>query len=311
MKRFPAFVLGGLFLVAFAPAGLIPLPQELAYRLPSPPTATYHVSDTTRVAIGTPAGELEGRGTSSFTIAATFERVGEGLRVSGELTAFEGQSTDPMGGTTSLSRSSAGAGDLELMLGPEGVAEVVSGTLRSSGGALPIFADPYEVMFPRLAGGEVVPGATWVDGLTNYVGSGSEAERAADYTYTLVGDTVVDERRHLRIDFVADVRLTTLGAGSGMPPTMNGTETGFFLWDVGRGLPTWTEVVRSYEGATEVPGEGRVRFTIDAVTRSTLAGGRVGGRARPRPAWPPGARNRVTLASRNQRSPTPEQVSRP
>lgn len=271
MRRFPAFALGGLFLLAFVPPGLIAPRQELAYRLPSPPTATYHVSDTTRMTFDSPAGSMAGSGTSSFTIAATFERTGEGLRVSGELTAFEGQTTDPWGGTVSLTRAQAGAGDLELLLEPEGVVEVVSGTVGTSSRDLPIFADPYELMFPRLPGTDVEAGEIWVDGLTNRLGAGSDAERAADYTYTLAGDTVVDGRPCLKVTFSADVRITMVEnvGGADMMQTMDGTETGFFLWDVERGLVARTEVVRSYEGAMEMPGEGRTQITVSAVTRST------------------------------------------
>lgn len=268
MHRLPALALAAFLITAFAlPAPTAP-PQQLAYRVPSPPTATYHVVDTTTVTMTTPMGPMEGSGNSSFTFAVTFAAEGDGVRAAGELTEFAAQGNEPMAGPASISRSEARAGDFDLLLGPQGVGELVAGAIRGADGDLPMWGDPTEGMFPRLPAGEVQPGDTWVDTVTHGV---AEGRRVAVYTYTLAGETVVDGGPHLRVTFSADVRLLIeMGGGAG-DEALTGTETGFFLWDLGRGLVTRAEVSRSYEGSIDVGGAGPMSMKTTAVTRVRLA----------------------------------------
>jgi len=266
MYPLPLAAFAALLIAAPALPAPIPPQQELAYRLPSPPTATYQVTDTTRVGFGT----MEGSGISSFTFAATFAAEGDGLRVSGELTEFAAQGTEPMGGSNSMSRQEAGAGDFNLVLGPRGVRDLVTRALQGADSDLPMWADPTEAMFPRLPAGEVQPGDTWADTLTGDVG-GEESRRIAAYTYTMAGETIVDGRPHLRVTFSADVRVLLEAAGGAGDEQLTGTETGFFLWDVGRGLVTRAEVSRSYEGSIDLGGPGPMSMKSTAVTRVRLA----------------------------------------
>ena len=54
-----------------------------------------------------------------------------------------------------------------------------------------------------------------------------------------------------------------------MPSKLDGEESGFFLWDVARGLVAESEVSGSYEGSMNTPqGVGAVTFT--ATTRVRL-----------------------------------------
>ena len=220
--------LAALLIAASAPPAPIPPQQQLAYRLPSPPTATYEVVDTTRLTVTMPTGPMEGSGNSSFTFAATFTAEGSGTRVSGELTAFAGRSNSPMGGSTSLSEAAAGVRGFDLVLGPRGVGEDARGTLRSLSGELPIFVEPYEVMFPSLPEGEVRPGDSWVDTVTNVVTADEDYERVTVYTYTLVGDTAVDGRPHIRVDISGDATLTMAPGQAGVSQSLAGSEVGFF-----------------------------------------------------------------------------------
>ena len=267
MHRLPVLALAALLIAGFARPTPIPPPQQLSYRLPSPPTATYRVVDTTRVTVGTPMGPMEGSGASSFTFTATFSAEGDAVRVSGELTAFEAQGNDPLRGPSSIGRSQAGVGDFEVVLGLRGVREKVTGVLQGGDSDLPIWADPTEGMFPRLPAGEVQPGDTWMDTLSGRV-VGGESERVAGYTYTLVGDIIVDGRPHLEVSFSGDIELLfDEGGGS---QRLTGTETGFFLWDVGRGLVTRAEVSRGYEGSVDMGDPSPVSMKTTAVTRVTL-----------------------------------------
>ena len=258
-------------LMTMAPALPAPIPphQQLSYRLPSPPSATYHVTDTTRLTIGTPMGPMEGSGSSSFTFATTFTAEGEGLRVSGALTAFEAQGNSPLTGTTSISRNQAGVGDFELVLGPRGVGNVVTRVARGMGDDLPMWADPTEGMFPRLPAGEVRSGDTWTDTVTHSV-AGDESVRVVSYTYTMAGEITVNGRRQLEVTFSGDVEVRLDPGGDFAGMTVTGTETGFFLWDADRGLVARAEVSRSYEGSAQVPGQGSISMKTTAVTRVRL-----------------------------------------
>ena len=173
------------------------------------------------------------------------------MQVAGELSAFAGSSTNPMAGTASVSRTQAGVGDFALVLGRQGLAEVVS-TSRRADSDLPLLVDPHAVLFPRLPAGELAVGDSWTDTVTTYLG-GIAAEKVVVYTYTLAGDASVDGRAHLRI--------TVSGAGTTSPfdSTMSshfdGEENGFFLWDVARGLVAESEVSGRYEGSMDTPQE--------------------------------------------------------
>lgn len=269
MHRLPVLALAALLIAAFARPTPIPPPQQLSYRLPSPPTATYQVVDTTRVTVDTPMGSMEASGASFFTFTATFSAEGDAVRVSGELTAFEARGSDQLRGPSSIGRSQAGVGDFEVVLGLWGVREKVTGVLQGGDSDLPIWADPMEGLFPRLPAGEVQPGDTWVDTLSGPVAT-AESERVAGFTYTLAGDTIVDGRPHLKVTFSGDVRLLLDAGGGGTEEQLTGTETGFFLWDVGRGLVTRAEVSRGYEGSVDMGDPSPVSMKTTAVTRVML-----------------------------------------
>lgn len=238
--------------------------QQVAYRLPSPDTATYTMVDTTTASMSTPGGPMEVSGNSSFTYTLSFESADDGLGVSAHLKAFEAHRRQGMPAPRSVSQNEAGVGDLVLVLEGEGLVEVVSGLRRSYSG-LPLLIEPHEAMFPRLPPGEVQPGDSWVDTVTTSVAG--ELERVVAYTYTLVSDAGADGRGQLRIDVSGDTRMTVTENGNST--MLTGSETGFFLWDVERGLVASSEVSRSYGGTVELP-EGSMELAFNATTRVRL-----------------------------------------
>lgn len=240
------------------------LGQDIAYRLPAPATATYVMVDTTTASLNAPTGRMDVSGNSSLTYAVSFESDGDRLMVSAHLTAFTAQMQEPMETPESISQSAAGVGDLVLVLGGDGLVEVISG-MRRSYRDLALLVEPHEVIFPRLPPGDVQPGDSWSDTVT--VSGGGEFERVVAYTYTLVGDTTVDGRSQLRIDVSGDTRLTVIDDGS--PTVLTGADTGFILWDSERGLPSWSEVSRSYAGTVEMP-DGSMAVEFNATTRLRL-----------------------------------------
>ena len=67
-----------------------PSPDGLGYRVPSPPTATYHVADTIVVESRPFQRVREYTTTTAITLGMTFERDPGGVRVIGIPESFEG-----------------------------------------------------------------------------------------------------------------------------------------------------------------------------------------------------------------------------
>ena len=265
MRRLTLPVIVALGAAALSLPGTAALGQQLAYRVPSPATATYVMVDSTSGAMSLPGGTEGVAGSSSFTYELSFEPQGAGMRVAAELTAFSGQAGEPMGSRVAVPRSRAGVGNLVLILEGDGLARVVSGR-RGNYRTLPLFVEPYEAMFPRLPSGDVQAGDSWADTVT--VGEAGSFERIVAYTYTLVGETTLEGRRHLRIDVSGDTRVTI--TENGMPTVLTGSDTGYFLWDIERGLPAFWEVSRSYEGTVDLP-DGSFPVTFSSTTWLVLA----------------------------------------
>ena len=265
MRRSSSIAATLLLAGALAVPGSTAAGQQLAYGLPSPATATYQLADTTAMFIdGTPMGPIEIGGSSSFTYALTFAADGEGVRVSAELSAFAAQMSDPRGLTT-VSQAGAGVSStFEVVLGRAGLAEVVSAS-RQSGGDLPILADPHAVLFPRLPAGGVNAGDTWADTVTTGIGDGGE--RVVAYTYTLEEEVAHEGRPHLRVAVSGESMMSM--ADQGMTMNLTGSESGYYLWDIERGLMALAEVSRSDEGSMNSP-DGSVVIKFTATTRVTL-----------------------------------------
>ena len=89
----------------------------------------------------------------------------------------------------------------------------------------------------------------WVDTVT--VGVGEGGERVVVYTYTLEGEATHDGRPHLRIAVSGESRMSL--AAQGMSMNLTGSESGYYLWDMERGLMASAEMSRSNEGGMTGP----------------------------------------------------------
>jgi hypothetical protein len=256
---------------ALAASALLPFSavrgQQLSYGLPSRATATYQIVDSTKmVIVGSPMGPLELRSGSSFTYSLTFAADGQGVRVTAELGAFEARLRDPMGTMTSMSQEMAGlTNSFEVVLAPGGLADVMTAP-RQAGSELPMLVDPHEVVFPRLPGGSVGTGDTWVDTVNVTVGDGGE--RVIVYTYTLEGEVIHDGRPHLRVAVSGESTMSMPSLD--MTMTLTGTETGHYLWDIEGGLMASSVITRSTEGSATAPDGTAGGLEMTATTRLTL-----------------------------------------
>ena len=234
--------LSSLFTVVVAagcggPSG--PYPTGFGYGLPSPPEATYLIADTVSVTATLPVGELVTAGGYSLELDLTFAADPGGVRVRGIAQSFDGALAAPgeVNLTTDLSYLSE---TLEFVTNRQGVVGVES-FHQIAGAPSHVFFParlPHD-LFPRLPDSVVDPGSTWVD-TVRWHSDGWEAEGDSRgvYTYTLVGDTVVDGRNLVHIAVAGEVRLSifTGGPGNLTARLVKGPASGFVQWDPQRGL---------------------------------------------------------------------------
>ncbi|MDE2974670.1 MAG: hypothetical protein OXU64_08140 [Gemmatimonadota bacterium] len=256
----PSLAVLGLVSASLVKSGTPILGQKLAYRLPSSATAAYQMVDTTSVAMATPDGSSAISGRTTLTYRLTFQPDGNAVRASADLTTFEGQLELPSGALMPVSRNEAGIGSFVTALDGRGMVEFDSRRWRSDS-QFPLLVDPYEAIFPRLPGVEMELGDSWGDTVTTRSAGGGT--RVVAYTYTLVSDTVVDDRAHLRVAVSGDSRLTS--TEDGVSVNLAGSEAGSYLWDMERGLVACWAVSRSYEGSA-----GPATMAVDATTRVKL-----------------------------------------
>lgn len=245
----------------------------LVYDVPSPAAAVYHITDTMAINVSSPIGDMEITGGTALTLGMTFESAPGGVRVTGILSSFEASMNNPMQGAMSVGLDDV-SGSLELLLGRLGDVEVVSlPELSGPAAQMSPFSALAHEFFPRFADAVVEPGGTWVDTVTWATDTGGiETTSTTAYTYTLVGDTVVDGRTLLHIGVAGEVgsEATMEQGGMSMSQSMTGTLTGFLLWDRERGLPLYAESERDLAGTTSVPSVGSFDMTLIGPVRARL-----------------------------------------
>jgi len=247
--------------------------RPLAYDVPTPPMATFQMTDTMVVTISTPMGDMAVNTGTDLTMAMTFERAAEGVRVMGSVEHFEASSENPMMGTQSIDGDDV-SGTLEYVVGRRGDVEVTSlPELPAASAQMSPFASLARELLPPLPDAVVEPGGMWVDTVTWTADIESmETTSTGILTYTLVGDTLVDGRTLLNLAVSGEVSADAEGsvAGMAMTQTMAGSTTGFILWDAERGLPAYQESERDMEGSMSAAGMPPFAMIVTGTTRVTL-----------------------------------------
>lgn len=247
--------------------------RPLAYDVPAPPMATFHMTDTTVVTISTPMGDMAVNTGTDLTLAMTFERAAEGVRVMGSVEQFEASAQNPMMGTQSVDADDV-SGTLEYMIGRRGDVEIISlpELPAASAQMSPFVSLAYELL-PPLPDAVVEPGGMWVDTVTWTTDIESmETTSTGILTYTLVGDTLVDGRTLLNFTVSGEVSADAEGNVGGMTMTqsMAGSTAGFILWDAEHGLPAYQESERDMEGSMSAAGMPPFSMLVNGTTRVTL-----------------------------------------
>ena len=249
---------------------------SFSYVAPSLAGAAYEVDDSMSIEIDAPTGGMAITGAGSVTMGLTFEAERDDIvYVAGTVEAFEGSMTNPMVGTQTADLDDV-SGILEVFISGEGVEEVaavpaLSGPV-SQMSSFPVMAF---LLFPRMPGGDVDPGATWVDTVIASTDTDElSTSSTAISTYTLVGDTLVDGQTLMHVTVATDITTETEVDQGGMSITQNteGSSNGFFLWDAELGLMVHGEYERNVEGTMSVGNMGTMGLAITGPTRVRLQG---------------------------------------
>ena len=249
--------------------GEAPADHPFRYEVPSPPAATYRFADTITTIMTMPNGEMDMAQSSSSTVTLTFAADTGGVRASGTVSDYSQSMASGMFGDVNVGGTEV-TGDLVFVVGPLGNVQMVS-TPEITSAELPM-AIPFQFaaadLFPRFPGHPLEPGDTWADttsesadlgalGMPGGGGLTGSAENMTAYTYTLVGDTVVDGRTFQKITVSAITTVLASGeeaAGDAIAQDMITTVDGFLLWDAGRRLVAVAELVRTADGTMAMGG---------------------------------------------------------
>ncbi|MDE2944385.1 MAG: hypothetical protein OXT63_09305 [Gemmatimonadota bacterium] len=223
--------------------------------------------------ISTPMGDMAVNTGTDLTLAMTFERVAEGIRVMGSVEHFQATAQDPMTGTRSVDGDDV-SGSLEYVIGRRGDVEVTSlPELSGAAAQMSPFGSVAHELLPPLPDAVVEPGGMWVDTVTWTTDIESmETTSTGILTYTLVGDTLVDGQTLLNFAVSGEVSADAEGnvGGMAMTQSMAGSTAGFILWDAERGLPAYQESERDMEGSMSAAGMPPFSMFVSGTTRVTL-----------------------------------------
>ncbi len=260
-----ATLLGGCASGGPAP-GEAPADNPFRYDVPTPPAATYRLADTMTTIMSMPDGEMDMAMSSATTIEVTFAADSGGVRATGTVSDHSATMASTMMGNIEMGGDGV-TGSLEFVIGPLGEVEVISTPEVPGDGLVPPTPISFnaEELFPRFPGRPIGAGDTWADtvvttedlaGLDLPIPAGGTAETTVVYTYTLVGDTLVDGRTLQKV--AVNSEMTEQPAldvgGEEVGGDMTNTVAGYVLWDPERRLVVVADLVRTMEGTMQMMG---------------------------------------------------------
>jgi len=252
------------------PGGLAP--GALAYGEPDPNPATFTFSDSTRFTVDAPGyGELAMASGYSGTAELRFRREGSGYDVQIRFLELDGGTTTPGQGSTRVDETDVG-GLVGVQLSFTGEVVVVDSPAATVALAEVAGLDGLvRPLFVSLPGRQVAVGATWVDtARTREEAAGTVWRGRRITTSTLLGDTVMADRRFLRIGVTTatEVEVDGMSGGVEVEQRLAGTLHGRILWDDRDHVVVELAEAGELTGTLEMPGTGVAPMPVSAaVTR--------------------------------------------
>lgn len=260
-----------LLLVACGSPPEGPDPGGLVYDVPDPNPALYEFHDSASFVVHTDGlGPLEITTVQEGVAELLFGRSGGRFSVDVRFPVFRGSFRNPSQDASRVTERDI-EGPLKVELRPRGQVEVVD-TPSMSADLLDL-AGPETLVRPffvRLPGRAVTTGAQWVDTLVTVDRAGGTVSRARSIvTSTLLGDTVVADRRLLRIGIRAQSEIEVTGTSGGVEveQRLTGWTEGRVLWDAQGRLLVERREEGEMVGSLSMAGAGVAGMPVEATVR--------------------------------------------
>lgn len=252
-----------------------PAPAGLGYGEPEINPATYAFSDTSTFSIEAPGyGVMEVESAQLGIAELHFRPAAHGYDVEVRLPRFQGSFRNADQGITRADESDIG--------GPVGVSLSFTGrmTVVDTPAVSQAFLDVtgaesmVRPLFVRLPGRAIAPGGRWVDTVRTRDQSAETVSTGSSViTATLLGDTVLDDRRLLRIgtETVASVEVSGVSGGAVMEQRLRGVLRGHVLWDEQARVLVERVDEGELVGTLDLPGSGITPLPVSATVRRRVS----------------------------------------
>ncbi len=230
-------------------------PPVLGYSVDEAVNHSYSQADTTSLDLDMGGQMIDVNIRRQALLDMALAPTPEGVQVTTSWRDLNVTMTNPMGPAESTTEEDV-EGPLIFTLDRRGAAEVVSvPTLKGSAPQMVVPQEVAQGFFPRLPGTPPTPGMSWTDTVAYEADiRGARTSNETVFTYTVVGDTLVDGRSLMKVRTEGEGTTSQGGVTQGMDFTQElaGTVDGFFLWDLEAGVARyqWTEM--DYSGTMSV-----------------------------------------------------------
>lgn len=258
------------------------------YEVPSPARATYEVVDTLNGSLNFLGQDVDLAAVLQSTLGLAFEPHADGTLAAGTVEDFDFSLMSPED-RPGLASEEDLHGSLSFVIGPLGHVELLSHP-EIADASFPVGPDsplslnmgeeqesPFEFIardfVPRFPDRVVVAGDAWTDTVTlSPEESGPLGTDTTVYTYTLLGDTVVDGRSllHIAVSAAGEQGTSEEMLGVSLSLTITTGIEGFFLWDADRGLVTAMESAQSMRMSAAAVGLASISANVDRRIRVRL-----------------------------------------
>jgi hypothetical protein len=264
-----------LILAGCAAAGGPVQPPGLAYGEPDPNPVTYTFGDTASFEIQAPGyGVMEVETAHSGTAELRFLDGTEGYDVRVRFPELAGSFRSAGQGEERITAADID-GTVGVDLSPRGAVAVVDTPAVTAAFEEVLGVEALiRPLFVRLPGHAVSPGARWVDTvLTREESGGTTSTATSVVVSTLLGDTVVNGRRLLRIGTRTETSLGVVGSSGGaeIEQQLSGTVEGRVLWDPDARLLFARSESGQLSGTLVLTGTGSPAMPVSARVRRTVA----------------------------------------